>query len=148
MEMKKFILILGLFLSFSANAWADDFRDINVNQETNQIIEKCEKDYPSDIINDKFSKITITQERINQCIRNHIISKAKNVFSDDMYEEFIKKINNFETAENELYSLIFLENTSTSEATEYMENWIIEKRKTEIFRTLLADIIYKEKWAD
>jgi hypothetical protein len=65
-----------------------------------------------------------------------------------MYEEFIKKINNFETAENELYSLIFLENTSTSEATEYMENWIIEKRKTEIFRTLLADIIYKEKWAD
>jgi hypothetical protein len=59
--MRKLVLILGLFLSFGANVWADDFRDINVDQETNQIIEKCEKDYPSDIINDKFSKITITQ---------------------------------------------------------------------------------------
>lgn len=146
--MKKLVLILGLFLSLSANVQADDFRDINVNQETNQIIEKCEKGYLSDIINDKFSKITKTQEKINQCIKNHIISKAKNVFSDDMYEQFIKKINNFETAENEIYSLIFLENTNTSEANEYMENWIIEKRKTEIFRTLLADIIYRKKWAD
>ena len=104
--MKKIAFILGITLSLSTNALADDTRDINVDQETNQIIEKCEKGYLSDIINDKFSKITKTQEKINQCIKNHIISKAKNVFSDDMYEQFIKKINNFETAENEIYSLI------------------------------------------
>ena len=146
--MKKFILFIGLVLSLIPNARADYTKDINVGQKTDQIIEKCEKDYPSDTINDNFSKITLTQKKINQCIKNQIIFKAKNIFSKDMYEQFIKKIDNFETVENEIYSLIFLENTNVLKSNEYMENWIIEKRKTEMFKTLLADIIYKEKWAD
>ena len=145
--MKKLVLFLGVFLSLNTIALADE-KSIDITRKTEQIIETCQNNYPTDEVNDKFSKITLAQKNINQCIKKQIILKAKNIFSTDLYEQFIKKLDNFENAGDEIYSLIFLDNADISPSNELMENWIIEKRKTEMLRVILADIIYNEKWAD
>ena len=146
--MKKFILSLALFLTICSvtRAEKNNFND-ETSPKTNEIIKLCSEQYPQDVTNDNFSKITIAQRNINSCIKTHIFSTAKHIFSQEQYEKFVKQMTLVENSANDIFTIIFLGDMNNT-SDEWTESWVIEQRKTEILTIILTDIIYAEKWAD
>lgn len=106
MKMKKFVLILGLFLSFSANVWADAFQseqwykkldNCAVPEENSD--KKCSEEWSMECYNHRMK----IQKNIQQCYKELAVELFENFFG--LPET--KAIEQFDTYSKFIYNQYF-----------------------------------------
>ncbi|MBR1648832.1 MAG: hypothetical protein IJ689_04460 [Alphaproteobacteria bacterium] len=113
--MKKFIFILSLFISFSANAGADKAQDdsqmTKIRQETEKYKKYCydNEAFPKGIDNYSFynNDIKEGEYRYHQCLKKIIIQKIRSFASNKDAEKMIESLNKIQNGTLDYYWTLY-----------------------------------------
>lgn len=145
--MKKFILILGLFVAISINVWAEETQNddilIKIQQKTENYKKECynKEAFPKGIDNYSMYNNDIKEGhfRYHQCLKKIIIKKIQEISSPEDAEKMVKALDKIQEGISDYYWILY--NRQDNGVIGRMQNDVILGRR---FEDILEDILYYE----